>query len=58
METQIAKAHVILITEWDFERKTEIIVTDTQVFIYVNRELVAVKSTVEFSQMLSDWANS
>ncbi len=58
MENQIQGGHVIIIAEWDFERKVEIVVTGSQVLIYVNGQLVATKPAIEFYKLLGRWASA
>ena len=57
MENQTFLAPIILISEWDYERKIEVVVVGDQVYIYVNRQLVVVKPAAELYQKISEWAN-
>ena len=52
MEKEILADHVILITEWDFERKIKIVITETHVWVYLDQQLITVKPVAAFFQEL------
>ena len=52
MELQTSTTPIILISEWDYERKAIIVITDSHVLVFLNGQLVASKSTQEFFQAI------